>query len=57
VLWVKSNNLSDAASSSQSIAVDQSSNCFIAGFRDRAFSMDDKQLDDGRGVFVAKIKQ
>ncbi|NVO20196.1 MAG: hypothetical protein HXX13_10870 [Bacteroidetes bacterium] len=57
VLWVRSNNLSDAASASESIAVDGNNNCFIAGYRNRAFSMDDKQLQDGRGVFVAKIKQ
>lgn len=57
VLWLKANNLADAAALSECIAVDVSNNCFIAGFRNRAFSMEEQKLDDGRGVFVAKIKQ
>lgn len=55
--WVKSNNLDDAAALSGAIAVDGSNNCFIAGYRNRAFSMENEQLGDGRGVFVTKIKQ
>lgn len=57
VLWVKANNLTDAAAMSEAISVDDNNNCFVAGFRNRAFSMEDKKLDDGRGVFVIKIKQ
>jgi len=56
-LWLKANNLADAAASSKCLAVDGNNNCFMAGFRNRAFSMEDQKLDDGRGVFVTKIKQ
>lgn len=57
VLWLKANNLDDAAASSKCLSVDGNYNCFIAGFRNRAFSMEEQKLDDGRGVFVTKIKQ
>lgn len=56
-LWLKANNLADAAASSKCLAVDGNNNCFMAGFRNRAFSMEELKLDDGRGVFVTKIKQ
>ena len=53
----KANNLADAAASSKCLVVDGNNNCFMAGFRNRAFSMEELKLDDGRGVFVTKIKQ
>jgi hypothetical protein len=57
VMWIKANNLIDAAASSKCIAVDGNNNCFMAGFHNCAFSMDEQKLDDGEGVFVVKIKQ
>ena len=57
IKWLMANNQADAAALSSGVAVDMNKNCIIAGFRNRAFSMKDKQLEDGRGVFVVKIKQ
>ncbi len=56
-LWLKVNNLADAAALSRCLSVDANNNCYVAGFRNRAFSMEEQKLDDGRGVFVTKIKQ
>jgi len=55
--WAKTNDLSDAAASSASVTVDLNSNCYIGGFHNRAFSMEPEKILEGRGVFVAKIKQ
>jgi hypothetical protein len=55
--WVKANNQADAAALSEAVATDRNSNCYIAGFHNKDFSIDNEKIQEGRGVFVTKIVQ